>query len=387
MGHWFSKFIRGKLFSVLFCALVLGLILYLSSRLGTLIEAFTALDLRVVVFISMAVFFTYMLLYVNSGKTEKRTRKLFDLCGILICFFPAMVLCFLLFDAAALPLGLEDSRLYLIPLLLSVTVTIYGFAHARKLYVKEYTVPVPGEGHNFKLALLSDIHVGAYVDRKQLRKIISAVNRTGADMVVLAGDTFDQDAFDRCDLAAVKSELLALRPTGRVYAVLGNHDPDSSCQEVQKFFKSAGIDLLIDQCVEAQGVLLIGRDDVLGNPSRKSLTQLLSGFPSDKPKIVIDHNPAGIGEGVEQGAELVLCGHTHKGQFFPATLFTKLAYGERGFYGHTITGHTHSIVSAGAGYFQLPMRIGTNSELVVIHMEFQGGDRADSNPQKIIGKD
>ena len=88
----------------------------------------------------------------------------------------------------------------------------------------------------------------------------------------------------------------------------------------------------------------------------------------------------GIGEGVEQNADLVLCGHTHKGQFFPATLFTKLAYGARGFYGHTITGHTHSIVSAGAGYFQLPMRIGTNSELVVIHVEFQGEeDQTDSN--------
>lgn len=164
MEHWFGKFIRGKLFSVLFCTLILGLILYLSSRLGALIEAFTGFDLHIAIFAAMAVFFTYMLVYFNSRKAEKRTRKLFDLCGILFCFFPAMVLCFLLFDAAALPLGLEDSRLYLIPLLLSVTVTIYGFAHARKLYVKEYTVPVPGEGHNFKLALLSDIHVGAYVE-------------------------------------------------------------------------------------------------------------------------------------------------------------------------------------------------------------------------------
>lgn len=372
MRHWFSKFIRGKAFSVIFCALCLGLILYLSSRLGTLIEAFTSLDLRAVVFIAMVVFFAYMLLYVNSRKGEKRTRKLFDLCNVLFCFFPAMVLCFLLFDAAALPLGLEDSRLYLIPLLLSAAVTVYGFAHARTLYVKEYKVPLPGAGRNFKIALLSDIHTGVYVDRKQLHKIISAVNRAGADMVVMAGDTFDQDAFDRCDLAAVRSELLALEPKGRIYAVLGNHDPHSPCEEVQKFFRDAGIEFLIDRCLEVQDVLLIGRDDILGNPGRKSLAELLSGLPSDKPKIVIDHNPVGIDEGVEQGADLVLCGHTHKGQFFPATLFTKLAYGERGFYGHTTTGHTHSVVSAGAGYFQLPMRIGTNSEIVVIYVEFRG---------------
>ena len=382
MGQWFGKFIRGRLFSVLFCALVLGLILYLSSRLGALAEAFTGFDLRITVFAAMAVFFAYMLAYFNSRKAKKRTRKLFDLCGVLFCFFPAMVLCSLLFDAAALPLGLEDNRFYLIPLLLSVAMTFYGFAHARRLSIKAYTVPVPGQGQNFKLALLSDIHAGVYVDRKQLHKIAAAVNRAGADMVVMAGDTFDQDAFGRCDLAAVKSELLTLEPKGRIYAVLGNHDPRSPCEEVQEFFTDAGIELLIDRCVETQGVLLIGRDDILGNPGRKSLAELLSALPSDKPKIVIDHNPAGIGEGVEQGADLVLCGHTHKGQFFPATLFTKLAYGERGFYGHTVTGRTHSIVSSGAGYFQLPMRIGTNSEIVVIHVEFQGGE----NRQAVIPK-
>lgn len=382
MRHRFGKFIRSKAFSVIFCALCLGLILYLSSRLGALIEAFTALDLRAVVFVAMVAFFTYMLVYVNSGKVEKRTRKLFDLCSVLFCFFPAMILCFGLFDAAAPPLGLEDSRFYLIPLLLSVAMTFYGFAHARRLSIKEYTVPVPGQGQNFKLSLLSDIHAGVYVDRKQLHKIASAVNRVGADMVVMAGDTFDQDAFGRCDLAAVKSELLTLKPKGGVYAVLGNHDPHSPCEEVQEFFRDAGIELLIDRCVETQGVLLIGRDDIQGNPDRKSLAELLSGLPSDKPKIVIDHNPTGIGEGVEQGADLVLCGHTHKGQFFPATLFTKLAYGARGFYGHTTTGHTHSIVSAGAGYFQLPIRIGTNSEIVVVRVEFQGENQTDSNPQK-----
>lgn len=99
-----------------------------------------------------------------------------------------------------------------------------------------------------------------------------------------------------------------------------------------------------------------------------------------KPKIVMDHNPMGIGEGIEQNADLVLRGHIHKGQFFSATLFTKLAYGARGFYGHTTTGHTRSIVSAGAGHFQLSMRIGTNSELVAIHVEFHDEeDQVDSN--------
>lgn len=46
-------------------------------------------------------------------------------------------------------------------------------------------------------------------------------------------------------------------------------------------------------------------------------------------------------------------------------IFTKLAYGKRGYY---TDGTTQSVVSSGAGYFQMPMRVGSNSEIVVLHL-------------------
>ena len=118
--------------------------------------------------------------------------------------------------------------------------------------------------------------------------------------------------------------------------------------------------------------MIVGRDDILGNPARKGISELFAGVGTEKPKIVIDHNPLGIEDAVKAGAALILCGHTHKGQFFPATLFTKWAYGRRGFYGHFQTGETHSVVSSGTGYFQLPVRLGTNSEVVVLHIKLHG---------------
>ena len=71
-----------------------------------------------------------------------------------------------------------------------------------------------------KAVLLSDIHTGSYVDRKQLHKIVDAVNRLQPDLVIMAGDTFDQDAFGHCDMDGVKAELQRLQPEGNVYAVL-----------------------------------------------------------------------------------------------------------------------------------------------------------------------
>ena len=64
MQVWFSKFIRGRVFSVLFCILGFGLTIYLSSRLGILIEGFAGLDLQLAIFLILTVFCTYMLIYV-----------------------------------------------------------------------------------------------------------------------------------------------------------------------------------------------------------------------------------------------------------------------------------------------------------------------------------
>ena len=91
MQVWFSKFIRGRVFSVLFCILGFGLTIYLSSRLGILIEGFAGLDLQLAIFLILTVFCTYMLIYVNIHRENKKTQKLFNLCGIIFSFCPCTV--------------------------------------------------------------------------------------------------------------------------------------------------------------------------------------------------------------------------------------------------------------------------------------------------------
>ena len=103
------------------------------------------------------------------------------------------------------------------------------------------------------------------------------------------------------DMDGVKAELQRLQPEGNVYAVLGNHDPDSSHKEVKEYFEEAGIHLLIDECAETEDFLIVGRDDILGNPARKGISELFAGVDTEKPKIVIDHNPLGIEDAVKAG--------------------------------------------------------------------------------------
>lgn len=82
--------------------------------------------------------------------------------------------------------------------------------------------------------------------------------------------------------------------------------------------------------------------------------------------IVLDHDPSGVREAQSCGADLVLSGHTHNGQFFPCNLFAKIAYPGCLTHGHTDLSGTHLIVSGGTGFFQVPVRTFSDSEIVCI---------------------
>ena len=234
--------------------------------------------------------------------------------------------------------------------------------------VKKYQIQLGEKKYNKKLVLLSDIHTGSFVNEKYLEKVIEKVNEINADLVLIAGDTFDVKAFECCNLPKLEEMFRKLHSKEGVYASLGNHDPLPSDRKVREFFEKAGISLLIDEKAETRDFYVIGREDVTSCPDRKSLAEILPKERGKKPEIVLDHNSGGIEEAIKNKVALVLCGHTHKGQVFPATFFTRRAYGKKDIYGFAKREETQSIVSAGTGYFQMPMRIGSNSEIVLIEI-------------------
>ena len=66
--------------------------------------------------------------------------------------------------------------------------------------------------------------------------------------------------------------------------------------------------------------------------------------------------------------DLQLSGHTHAGQIFPGNLivpfFNENAYGFKNVAG------LDTVVTSGIGYYGPPMRIGTNSEIMVLNIHF-----------------
>jgi predicted MPP superfamily phosphohydrolase len=106
---------------------------------------------------------------------------------------------------------------------------------------------------------------------------------------------------------------------------------------------------------------------------RKTAAELCVRLPGSgkKPIVVLDHQPTQFAEIEAAGADLVLCGHTHKGQFFPGNLMTKQIYKKLGaHYGYWQGNSLQAVVTSGAGYWGPPVRIGTNSDVAVIDVNF-----------------
>lgn len=368
MYHGFGKFIRGKGFSMLFYLASVLLMFYLTIKIGNIVEYLFSINIYAAVFVTLAVLMFYMLCYFGSKKAEKRAKKLYEACGIVLCVLLNLTMCFFVFDFLDIFMSVKEGSWCLIPAAVGTLLSVYGFLHARHLIVKKYQIQLGEKKRDKRLVLLSDIHTGSFVNEKQLEKIVKRVNELDADMIFIAGDTFDVKAFETCNLSKLEQIFRKLCSKEGVYASLGNHDPLSSEKNVREFFEKSGICLLTDENVETEDFYVIGREDVTSCPDRKSLPEILPRERGKKPEILLDHNPGGIEEAIENRVALVLCGHTHKGQFFPATFFTRLAYGKKDFYGYAKREETQSIVSAGTGYFQMPMRIGSNSEIVLIEI-------------------
>ena len=192
----------------------------------------------------------------------------------------------------------------------------------------------------------------------------------------IAGDFFDND-FDAIHSPEKAAQTLkGLQATHGVYVCPGNHDSGPTVPEMLRFWEECQIRLLADEFILIDGrLVLAGRLDpspIGGFDGRKrtSIESLLAAAPKDLPVIVLDHNPANAAT-YGSGVSLVLCGHTHKGQIFPGSLFTHRMFDvDHGFWKKDSESPA-VIVSSGVGTWGMPMRVGTDSEIVSVNLHFE----------------
>ncbi|MEW8979440.1 MAG: metallophosphoesterase [Symbiobacterium sp.] len=250
-------------------------------------------------------------------------------------------------------------------------VLVYGSWAARATMVTRHEVVIPkaaGPYQELNVVLVSDTHLGTIIGPRRLQALVEQVNRLRPDLVLFAGDVVDDSfrPFQARNMAAALREIRA--PLG-VYSVLGNHD--DGAEDLPAFraaMAEAGIQLLVDEWVQVEDAFyVVGRND--RSRSSAPLAQVLQGVDPAKPILLMDHQPDRLDEAVAAGVDLQVSGHTHRGQVWPGRLITRRVFEVD--WGYLRKGGTQFVVTQGWGTWGPPIRVGTRSEIVVIHIRFQ----------------
>ena len=149
-------------------------------------------------------------------------------------------------------------------------------------------------------------------------------------------------------------------------ATLGNHEFYGDAEENAQALRDSGVRLLRDEAVVvADRLVLVGRDDEM-HANRPPLATLLDGVRRDLPIIVLDHRPSDISANVQTAMDMQVSGHAHRGQVFPANFIVQAMY--RLAYGHENIEGKEVFVSSGYGFWGVPLRLGSRSEIFVIEV-------------------
>lgn len=256
-------------------------------------------------------------------------------------------------------------------------ILFYGAWNARNPVWKTYEISIDkeaGDLESLRVVLLTDIHLGKIIDASRLKEMVDAVNERSPDLILLAGDIVDEDviALASQDMPNI---LRGFKAKFGVFAALGNHEYiGRETAAAVELIRSGRIVVLRDEYFSINGQFIVaGRDDWdsvrFRNTPRKTAQEVLQGANPKLPVLMMDHQPRKPDEARDAGVDLLVSGHTHRGQLFPGRLITGFMYEND--WGYLQKGPLHWIVSSGYGTWGPPVRIGARPEMVEIIVRFR----------------
>lgn len=271
------------------------------------------------------------------------------------------------------------------PFVASAYGLVYGRVDLETTHQRIKLARLPKAFHGFRIAQLSDIHIGPFMTAKEVRNYVSITNQLRPDLVVLTGDFITWDPLTQED---VVDALAGLKAPFGLYGCLGNHELWADVEgSITEMFARRGIRMLRNTAApipsHGEKLNLIGVDYQsrrrFGPPGVRLVPQYLEGVDRlmmpDTVNILLSHNPNTFDRAAELGIDLSLAGHTHGGQvtlefihpdLSPSRLITD--YG-RGLFRKDAS---QLYVNRGIGTIFVPIRLGAPPEITLFELVREG---------------
>ncbi|MEO8902983.1 MAG: metallophosphoesterase [Polyangiaceae bacterium] len=238
------------------------------------------------------------------------------------------------------------------------------FVRVRQLEVQIANLPTEFDG--YRIAQLSDLHVGSFDPKRRALEWVALSNSLDADLATVTGDLVTNGTGFYADVA---DGIAALRAKDGVFVSMGNHD-QSNNDELCRLVAERGPTVLRNESrVIRRGqasLVVAGLDGRIASPA--DAARVVRSCATGAPMVLLSHYPWTFEAVAAAGVDLVLTGHTHGGQlavpFFSqrfnlARLTRQLS---RGLY-HS--GKTTMYVNAGLGTTGPPMRLAVPPEIAL----------------------
>ena len=375
--------------------LILGLVNFYIGYHGWLLidEWFSGVSSAVFWTLFILIAFAYVIGMIPWPKSVKPIARFFKVIGsyYLACMEFAIIT-LPLADLLYVILGWSGiDRTYYIAeaggtiLILLAVFLVWGSINAWSTVIRTHSIPIDksiGTSTPLTIAVASDLHLGNIVGNRHLKKMVSQMNAMQPDVILLAGDVLD-DSIEPFIRNSMSEQIKQLKARYGVYAVLGNHEYyGGSIKEYTDLMSSIGIKVLQDEVEEVAGTYIVGRKDKTAEAmeagGRQSVSSLLEGLDLTRPVIMMDHQPTGFDVAAQAGVDVLLSGHTHRGQIAPNHWITKRLFELD--WGYLRKDNLHVVVSSGYGTWGPPIRLASRSEIIKLEVMLEGSKKYSEEP-------
>jgi predicted MPP superfamily phosphohydrolase len=231
--------------------------------------------------------------------------------------------------------------------------------------------------HGLRIAQLSDIHMGAWMNGERFQQVANLVLAQQPDLLFLTGDFLVGHNFDKDSEGYLQDLINILSPISKgipTFAVLGNHDYWTDVKAVQEMLKASGVVELTNSVFTlsrgSEHLHLCGVDDVWEGNLR--VEDILNQLTDDSAAILLAHEPDFADQSAVTGRfDLQLSGHSHGGQVVLPFLGPPIlpSLGQKYPSGLYKVRDMYQYTNRGVGTGRLPVRINCPPEMTIFTLQ------------------